>query len=227
MMTYPKINTLWKRDARTHKIIEGDFSCLEFQSIKNWHVTEKVDGTNIRVIFTRKIGVVNIKFAGKTDDAQIPKGLLEHLEKKFVENLDNVDMVFPNTSEVILFGEGYGADIQGGKKYRPDYSFVLFDVWVDGYWLEQKNVKDIAQKLFIGYVPVLFDGDASLGDIHTQIKYYSTGSLFSHSSLCGQNQTIAEGIVARSNPLMLFRKDKTPIMFKLKVKDYAKEESHN
>jgi len=37
----------------------------------------------------------------------------------------------------------------------------------------------------------------------------------------GEKELIAEGIVARPAPLMLYR-DGTPIMFKLKLKDYEK-----
>jgi len=53
-MKYPKINTIWKRDeSNKFKIIEGDFSKQEFANIKNWQITEKIDGTNIRLIIQR------------------------------------------------------------------------------------------------------------------------------------------------------------------------------
>ena len=91
-MKYPKINTIWKRDKKTHKIIDRDFSCPEFENIFMWRVTEKIDGTNIRVIFHRRIEplydgspwqVTDVKFEGRTDNAEIPKHLIEYLEKIF------------------------------------------------------------------------------------------------------------------------------------------------
>ena len=51
MTSYPKIQTLWKRDKEMGKVIEGELSKPEFDNIKNWLVTEKIDGTNIRIIF--------------------------------------------------------------------------------------------------------------------------------------------------------------------------------
>ena len=64
--------------------------------------------------------------------------------------------IFPKGEEIILYGEGYGNKIQlNGEKYREDASFILFDVKVNGLWLEQKNVKNIANKLNIDVVPDL------------------------------------------------------------------------
>jgi len=56
-----------------------------------------------------------------------------------------------------LYGESYGAKIQkDGKNYIPDgVSFILFDVNIDGTWLEQYNVEDIGNKLSIKTVPII------------------------------------------------------------------------
>lgn len=211
-MKYPKINTLWKRDENNKfNIIEGDFSCQEFDAIKKWHITEKVDGTNIRVYF--KPIPNTIEFKGRTDEADIPKFLLEALDgifttKKLLE-------VFPTGKEIVLYGEGYGNKIQSvGKKYREDNSFILFDVVVDGCWLERRNVENIAKKLEIDIVPSL--GIRTIQEVISLVK----GTL---SSAISKQMLNSEGIVARSEPLMLFR-DGSPIMWKLKSKDYLKLE---
>ena len=49
---YHKIDTIWKRDPSTGKIIEGLFSRDEFLYLTDyeWEWTEKIDGTNIHVI---------------------------------------------------------------------------------------------------------------------------------------------------------------------------------
>ena len=217
-MKYPKINTLWKRDEKG-RIIDGEYSCPEFENIKMWDVTEKIDGTNIRVIF-RDIKVdfegntvkPKIIFKGKTDKAQIPPFLLESLKSMFT--VEKFLEAFSDVKEVVLYGEGYGNKIQkNGNKYRDDVSFILFDVVVDGVWLKRDAVKEIAGKLGIEAVP-------SLGVMTIPKIILLIGSQ-RQSSVAKQPLT-AEGIVARSEPLVLFRKDSTPVMFKLKVKDYLR-----
>lgn len=208
-MKYPKINTLWKRDENNKfNIIEGDFSCLEFDSIKKWHITEKIDGTNIRVYF--KPISNTIEFKGRTDEAVIPKFLFEALEEIFTTK--KLLEVFSTGKEIVLYGEGYGNKIQSvGRKYREDNSFILFDVLVDGWWLKRRNVEDIAKKLKIDVVPSL--GIRTVQEIISLVK----GTF---PSAISQQTLNSEGIVARSEPLMLFR-DGSPIMWKLKSKDYV------
>jgi hypothetical protein len=43
------MQTLFKRDIKTHKIQPGIFSKPEFENIREWQFTEKIDGMNIRV----------------------------------------------------------------------------------------------------------------------------------------------------------------------------------
>ena len=210
-MLYPKINTLWKRDPdNKFNIIRGDFSCAEFDNIKRWYVTEKIDGTNIRVMID--FGRGSIIFGGRTDNAQIPPMLMKYLQETFT--MDRIRQAFPFTEgSVILFGEGYGAKIQkGGGLYRSDNAFILFDVWIDPWWLEQDNVKDIAEKLGIDHVPFL--------GIMTYEEVVSI-LVGKPKSMIAQSDKVVEGFVARSYPLMFFRHGGL-IMWKLKVKDYEK-----
>lgn len=55
MTEYHKIQTLFKRDMESkHKtLLEGQWTLPEFEYLAGnvWTFTEKVDGTNIRVIF--------------------------------------------------------------------------------------------------------------------------------------------------------------------------------
>ena len=80
-MHYPKINSLWKRELDTGRkyLIADEYACEEFKNIKTWRVTEKIDGTNIRIIY--RDGVVSMR--GRTDDAQIPPKLLTFLQANF------------------------------------------------------------------------------------------------------------------------------------------------
>jgi hypothetical protein len=148
-MEYHKIQSLYKRDPKTKNksFLEGEFACPEFEFLKEcqWVGTEKIDGTNIRLYKqTGRIG-------GRTDNAQIHAGLIEHL-KEVQETLANSQI----PEDTILYGEGYGSKIQSGGQYIPDgQSFVLFDVIICGNYQPRSSVEDIAHKLKIPCVPIL------------------------------------------------------------------------
>lgn len=225
-MRYPKIDTLWKRDENNkYCIIEDDYSRPEFTNIKTWLFTEKVDGTNIRVSWKNEVddlgrswvigGLGKVEFDGRGDESQIPIKLLEMLTEKFTAECFKSAFVKEGDGNkaprnVILFGEGYGPNIHSGGLYRNDPGFILFDVNIDGWWLDRGNVEDIAKKMDIPVVPIKGIGSIDLG----------VGLVKSApNSLISKQPRVAEGIVARSYPLVLLR-DGTPLMWKLKVKDY-------
>lgn len=222
-MEYFKINSLWKREGwyfdeekkknpnfqkGRQSFIIGDYACEEFKNVKWWHVEEKIDGTNIRIIF--KDGKVT--FGGRTKAAQIPTFLLDYLMKTFTDSLMQARFCKDgNVPQVILFGEGYGPKIQkGGGNYRKDPGFILFDVWIGGWWLTRQGVIEVAQSLDIPYAPEI--GIMS----ESAIVEYVKSQPF---SLCSETQQVMEGVVCRPNPLMLFR-DGKPIIWKLKCKEF-------
>ena len=130
MSEYHKIQSIFKRDMTSKRktLIEGDWTLPEFEYLAGnaWTFTEKVDGTNIRVVFKDS----GVTFGGRTDDAQIPAKLVERLNERFLPLAAKLGEVFPDGAAV-LYGEGYGAKIQkGGGNYRADQDFVLFDVLV-------------------------------------------------------------------------------------------------
>lgn len=225
-MEYNKINSIWKRhgmimdDAQRKdpslkgkklSLIDGDYACREFGSINKWLVDEKVDGTNIRVFWEQEhVGAVHdVRFGGRTDRAQLPPTLLKSLTDlfpadKFINN-------FSDTNRVVLFGEGYGPKIQAcGGNYRSDAGFILFDIFIDGWWLERTAVKELADKLEINVVPEI--GIMSEGEI---IEFVKSKPM----SRCSNVPQMMEGVVCRSDPLMLFR-NKKPVMWKLKCKEF-------
>ena len=165
MKEYHKIQTCFKRDEKTKKIIFNDWTLPEFEYLKDnqWVFTEKVDGTNIRVMWNGE----SVVFGGKTDNASIPVPLLYELQKMFegtakkqlfketfLSDKDGEEM-----TEVCLYGEGYGAKIQkGGGNYSAVPKFVLFDVKIGDWYLQREDVEDIAQKLGIDIVPIVGQG---------------------------------------------------------------------
>lgn len=219
-MEYPKINSLYKREEKTKKLIIGDYACDEFASISRWTVTEKVDGTNVRIIYQKRPGWEGtLYFGGRTDNAQIPADLFAHLQATFT--LEKMERIFAQADKVILFGEGYGPKIQSGGYYRSDVSFILFDAVIDGWWLERAKVYALSLDLKIDDVPLLTPpqlGSApiylwSLNEIEEFVKMAPV------SQVAQVEKSAMEGIVARSLPQMMFRGG-GPIMFKLKCKDF-------
>jgi hypothetical protein len=211
MLPYPKIDTVYKRDPETrHKtLIIGDWSDDTFGYLANnrWAFTEKVDGTNIRVLIANKNVSPRITFGGKTDNASIPATLITKLEATFFPLADKLMEIFPEGA--CLYGEGYGAKIQkGGGNYRQDQDFVLFDVLVGDWWLQRDAVLDIGTKLNIGVAPLI-----GYGTLHDMIEWTKNG----FTSTWGNFK--AEGIVARPEVELKTRSGHR-IITKIKHKDF-------
>jgi len=215
-MEYHKIETLFERDAK-FKVTDILRSPV-YGSFKTWHVTEKIDGTNIRVTLLEDGTVL---FGGRTDAAQLSTDLLAYLQRTFTPEKMQAAFWLPDEKgevqkvKAICYGEGYGAGIQKGGNYRPDKSFRLFDVLVsDKFWLDWKNTEDVAQKLCIKTVPYL--GDFSLDEIVTMVKKGIPSVTAKEES---GKDTMAEGIVGRTVEPLFDRRGKR-IILKLKTKDF-------
>jgi len=212
---YHKILSLFKRDMAGDKsFIIGQWTTPELEYLKDnkWIFTEKVDGTNIRIMYDGKECI----FGGRSDNAQLPYPLIMKLDEHFktMEQRQKLAEIFQGDEElnVVLCGEGYGAKIQkGGGNYIPDgMDFVLFDVWINGIWLERENVDDIANKLGIKSVPVIGQGTLNDAIEMTKKGFNSQWGDF-----------IAEGIVARPER-ELFTRRGDRIITKVKYKDFNK-----
>jgi len=212
MIEYPKIETLYDRNEKTHKVIPSQLRLPEFGNIKSWRVTEKIDGTNVRISFTPPGKII---FSGRTDNAQMPVKLLEHLTNVFTA--EKLSAVFQETeSEIMLFGEGYGEKIQNGGNYRAGISFRLFDVLIGGWWLEPDSLAVIAGGLGIETVPYV----AQIGSLPETRDDLLGIIQSSHVATLEKGQEYqAEGIVARTYPLLL-RRSGERLMWKLKFRDF-------
>lgn len=158
MKTYHKIETIYDRDIEgTKRLIEGKFrnETVEYLANCEWEFTEKIDGTNIRIHWDGHW----ITFGGRTDKAIIPTPLRKKLEEIFIN--DEAEQMFEQKfgdMEVTLFGEGYGVKIQNGGNYRPDVSFILFDVLIGDNYQSRESVKDIAKAFGLEIVPIVLRG---------------------------------------------------------------------
>lgn len=208
MIEYHKIETLYERDEKTKKLIEGKFrnSTIEYLKYNIWSFTEKVDGTNIRVYWNGHI----VEFAGRTDKAQIPNHLLTKLNELFGGDVNEelFEQKFAD-KEVILFGEGYGHKIQING-YRDDVDFILFDVMINGNYQSRETVEEIAKYFNLDVVPVVLEGTIQDG-----VNYVKTN----RKSLIARNGAEIEGLVGRTKIETLDRTGHRNII-KIKYKDF-------
>jgi hypothetical protein len=209
MQEYQKIPGPYKRETEgpnRNKLIPGAWSSpgLEATAGLEWLWTEKVDGTNIRVHWDGH----KVSYGGRTDNAQIPARLINVLDQLLPEEL--FEQKF-GAGEATLYGEGYGAGIQKGGVYRPDMSYVLFDVRIDGWWLSRDNIVDVAGALGLDVVPLKLTGP-----IQAAIDLVSSGSLQSQWG----TETPVEGLVGVTKAGLLERSGDRLIV-KIKAKDFA------
>lgn len=211
MHEYHKIPNIYNRERfDKNKLIEGDYSnpYLEYLADNEWVWTEKVDGTNIRVIWDG----YRVEFKGRSNNAQIPTHLMAKLEELFCgENKEELfELIFGN-KPAVLFGEGFGEKIQkGGGKYG-EVNFILFDVFVDGFWLQRNDIEKIANNLDIRVVPVV-----GHGNLHEAVEFIK-----SHPKSMLKNDEL-EGIVCRPN-VEIFQRNGDRTIVKIKCRDFPKE----
>jgi len=222
---YPKIQTLYKRD-NNGKIIEGEYSMPEFETVRAWRVEEKVDGANIRIGYHD--GEISIK--GRTDKADLESmGVMPMLETVTEKLLYTLKKRGQENESLTFYGEAFGGKIQkAGKLYSPDeIRFCLFDVcqYRKGWWDEADLAllhEDLALDSSDGYkiwsppsLTIRTNVQLQIADIVTALKHYKPSSFISDLP-----QPI-EGIIARPYDAMVYNNRGERVMFKLKVRDFS------
>ncbi len=190
-----------------NKLIPWEWTRPEFEYLQHvpWRFTEKVNGTNVRVVWDGH----RPQFMGRTDRAQMPTRLLSTLQQTFTEEL--LEQTFGETS-AILFGEGYGAGIQKGGNYRSDQTFILFDILINETWLQYADISDIGRRLGIETVPLY-----SVTTLRQQI-WEMAESLPVSVVATEDRRTTMEGLVGTPAIPLLDRRGGR-IIVKLKVED--------
>lgn len=218
--TYTKINTLYKRnmESKNCEIIPGNYSEPEFEYLKDllWECYLKIDGTNMHYQWDGH----TLEIHGKTEKANIPPKLKAMMEKLVTE--DMMKEVFPlkydeNGNEipmmVRIYGEGCGQGIQGkcGQAYSPKgHRFIVFDVLIDNWWLQRKDVSEICEKLNLEIVPLM--GVMTIPNAENMVKK-------GFKDCMAQTDLEAEGLVCR--PLHGIKKrNGERIITKIKKCDY-------
>lgn len=207
---YQKIESVFARDIKTKKTIDGQFTNVAVEYLKDnlWEFTEKVDGTNICVHWDGH----RVVFGGRTADAQIPAPLVNYLAEKFGGEVN--EQMFEQKfkgNPATLYGEGYGSGIQGGGTYRLDVAFILFDVEVDGWMLRRIGIEDVAAYFGLDAVPVLLRGTIADGVAYVRNNRASQVARGGH---------LIEGLVGK--PLIELRdRADNRIITKIKYKDVS------
>ena len=167
------------------------------------------------LVHNSNIGIVwdghKVSYQGRTERAQIPAHLINKLTEMFggAVNEELFEQKFGDM-KVILFGEGYGVKIQNGGNYRPDVSFILFDVYLpdQNLWLKRDAVEDIAKTFGVDVVPIIFEGT-----IDDAVKFVKSKP----KSTIGTADM--EGVVGRPKVECRDRMGRRVIV-KIKVKDF-------
>jgi len=220
MNTYHKIQTVFKRDmeaeGRSKPLIYGAWAKPEFEFLQDldWEWYEKVDGTNIRVMYNNITGDGEcpvyqppLEFRGKQDKSDMRKSLMVRLPE--ILPLDNVRSVFTDATNVCMYGEGYGPKIQKrGGDYRDDAGFILFDIRIGHWWLQRHDLERIAETLNIPIVPLV--GKGPLKDAIDKC-IYGFDSLLRPSA--------PEGLIMKPS-VELFNRRGDRVITKLKLKDF-------
>lgn len=247
--TYQKINTIFMRDAKNVIMPYESFTEPEFEYLRGlkWRAEEKIDGTNMRIEVTkvpvwdggiegRTINGVEFKvrIAGKTDNAQIPKNLLKHMQEKYpnekvlaalglkefipVEEWENDHnwLTYEQIPNIYtIYGEGYGGGIQSGGWYiKGGNEFIVFDVKVNDIYLKTDARDEIATKLGAPIVP--FIGYFTLDEA---IAFVRKG--FRSHVAQNPDAKMAEGLVLRTD-LGLRNRMGNRLIVKIKYEDFQK-----
>lgn len=212
MIEYVKIETPFNRaEDKSKALIIGSYrnETVEYLRNNQWEWTEKVDGTNISIVWDGH----KVAFHGRTERAQIPAHLVNKLNEMFggETNEQMFEQIFGETP-MILYGEGYGPKIQNGGTYRDDVSFILFDVYQpeSNMWLKRESVADVAAKFSIDVVPVVFTG--TLAEAIAYVRKHPKSVIGSEHEM--------EGLVGRPVIELKDRRGKRVIV-KVKVRDFA------
>lgn len=130
--------------------IDNLYKNIDIMNFKECYALEKIHGTSAHVRWKDK--KVAFFAGGEKHDKFIDLFDKKALKMKFKEIFD---------CDVVVYGEAYGGKQQGmSHTYGKELKFIVFDVKVEGIWLDVPNAEDVARKLgldFVYYVKIPTD----------------------------------------------------------------------
>jgi len=250
--TYTKINTIFKRDIHNCIMPYDSYAMPELEWLKNckFDAEEKIDGTNIRIEAVRTGTDTHITwlvmFKGKTDNAEIPKGIHQYLTKHFPSEKVLASLGLMTEMDVkdeLTISKGWVMDVEDSMHnvYKQlDFSKIpeIYTIYGEGYGAGvQKGGYYRKDNAFIGF-------DVKVGDMYLlrenrddvfrklgadvvpymgqftipeAIEFVKKG----FNSRIAEEAHLAEGLVLRAPNGLLTRRGER-IMFKVKTCDWVK-----
>ncbi len=186
--------------------------------IGNWIKTEKIDGTNIRIILTkpdeegnREILIGSRKLILNKED----KGSRQYLDCLKEVNLNKIKEYFEEIkSTVVIYGEGYGAGVQRGGIYAKDKNYRVFDIRIGLAYQDFEYVKKVCIDNQLNIVPIFSNVDEITYQECLESLRHFDGTLINEG--CGG---VPEGLVYKFEPVLL-NKYGERLIFKIKRKDF-------
>lgn len=152
---YPKFYAPFSRreleNGKRSKYIDSALPRPELLPYMNdmtdWVVSEKMDGTNTRIIWDG----YTVQVKGRTEQSRLVDAQNSLLHRLSQNGNYTFDETFGD-KEVIIYGETLGDKIQGNPhKIKP--TFQVFDINIGGVWLEYDKVEEISTLLGLEMVP--------------------------------------------------------------------------
>lgn len=216
-MVYHHINAPTIQDdewGKTHKkrklIIESGCGyrtkALEYLCYQEWNFKRKIDGANLRVQWNGEQALWN----GKSNSFACGANLTEYMNETFLEEI--FEEKFGRDKVVTLFGEHMGPKVQGNELGLKKDEFILYDVNIDGTWLDMNGIRETAEYFKIRTVYDLMDNEYPYDTLDELIRRVSSGEFAQW-----------EGIVATPE-VELRDQNGQRIIVKIKNRDYLREE---
>lgn len=201
MNPYPSILNIFKRETSRDgrgKIKYGQWTEKEFGFLANcpWIFTEKIDGTNVRIIYDGTlpddtpmplgdtialrwdIDIPTKLFVAGRRHSSLPGPLFNRLSTILLPTLhDDKWRIMFGGKRLCIYGEGFGAGMgRGGGNYNPKgVDFIAFDIWMaapnapnGGYWMGRNHTEEICTNLGISVVPII--GGGTLWDAVREVQ---------------------------------------------------------
>lgn len=114
-------------------------SLLAYLAELPWVYSRKIDGENIRIQWDGEQALWN----GKSNAFQCSADFTEYMNNTFLEEI--FEEKFGRDKVVTLFGEKMGPKTQGNELGLEKDEVILYDVNINGTWLDANNVIGIAK----------------------------------------------------------------------------------
>lgn len=200
----PKTKTLFKRGDDFK--VTGVLTDERYSQLKGWLVTNKDDGCSTILSITPD----DYSYHGRTANTRFSdaQASFMHDQASVVSKRLRQHPVYEG-KDVAIYAELIGPGINGNKHELDEFELHVFDVRINGFWLDWFNMVGVCDDSCLE--PVRNIGGSAmltLDEIVSVVK-----------NKAGRGGEYFEGVVARSDPYLYDNKGNR-LMFKLKATDF-------